>query len=51
MDTKHGYEIGTTPYHAAGELAGITGLVDDFYANMDTFPEAEIIRKKCARKI
>lgn len=34
-----------TPYHAAGELAGITRLVDDFYVNMDTLPEAEIIRK------
>jgi len=33
------------PYRAAGELAGITRLVDDFYANMDTFPEARVIRK------
>ena len=27
-------------YRAAGELAGITRLVDTFYANMDRFPEA-----------
>jgi hemoglobin len=33
-----------TPFHAAGELAGITKLVDDFYVNMDTLPEAETIR-------
>ena len=32
------------PYRAAGELAGITSLVDAFYANMDTFPEARVIR-------
>ena len=37
--------VNTTPYQAAGELAGITTLVDAFYANMDTFPEAETIRK------
>ena len=34
----------TTPYQAAGELVGITRLVDEFYVNMDTLPEAEIIR-------
>ena len=34
-----------TPYCAAGELGGVTRLVDDFYANMDTFPEARVIRK------
>lgn len=34
----------TTPYQEAGELEGITRLVDEFYANMDTLPEAEIIR-------
>ena len=31
-------------YRAAGELAGITSLVDAFYANMDAFPEARVIR-------
>jgi hemoglobin len=33
------------PYQAAGGLEGITKLVDEFYANMDTLPEAETIRK------
>jgi hemoglobin len=32
-------------YRAAGELAGLTSLVDAFYENMDTFPEARVIRK------
>ena len=35
---------GMTPYRAAGELAGITSLVDAFYSNMDTFLEARVIR-------
>lgn len=34
----------TTPYQAAGELTGITRLVDEFYVNMDTLPEAKTIR-------
>jgi hemoglobin len=33
-----------SPYQAAGELTGITKLVDEFYFNMDTLPEAETIR-------
>jgi len=33
-----------TPYQAAGELVGITRLVDEFYINMDTLPEAKTIR-------
>ena len=33
-----------TPYQAAGELVGITRLVDEFYANMDRLPEAKVIR-------
>jgi hemoglobin len=33
------------PYRAAGELAGITSLVDAFYSNMDSFLEARVIRK------
>jgi Bacterial-like globin len=36
---------GMDAYRAAGELAGITSLVDAFYVNMDTFPEARVIRK------
>jgi len=37
-------DVRTTPYQEAGELAGITRLVDAFYINMDTLPEAETIR-------
>lgn len=37
-------EDNSTPYQEAGELAGITRLVDEFYVNMDTLPEAETIR-------
>ena len=33
-----------TPYEAAGGLDGLTKLVDEFYVNMDTLPEAKIIR-------
>jgi hemoglobin len=40
----NGYGNDMDPYRAAGELAGITSLVDAFYANMDTFPEARVIR-------
>ncbi|MHC9062491.1 group II truncated hemoglobin [Nitrospira sp. CMX1] len=36
--------VHSTPYHAAGELAGITRLVDEFYTNMDSLPEAKGIR-------
>lgn len=39
------YTNDMSPYGAAGELAGITSLVDAFYSNMDTFPEARVIRK------
>jgi hemoglobin len=42
---ENGSGVHTTPYHEAGELAGITRLVDLFYVNMDTLPEAETIRK------
>lgn len=39
------YGTGMNLYGAAGELAGIMSLVDAFYSNMDTFPEARVIRK------
>jgi hemoglobin len=39
------YDHDMSSYCLAGELAGITILVDAFYANMDTFPEARVIRK------
>ena len=38
------YGIGNSSYIMAGELAGITQLVDDFYRNMDTFKESKHIR-------
>jgi len=38
------YGTGDSSYKAAGELSGVTQLVDTFYANMDTFPEAKTIR-------
>ena len=41
---EYGYVNGANLYLAAGELVGITRLVDDFYSNMDTFPEARVIR-------
>ncbi len=33
-----------TPYQAAGGLDGLTKLVNEFYVNMDTLPEAKTIR-------
>lgn len=45
MNTSSGeYGVGDNSYKAAGELAGITRLVDDFYDNMCTFSEAKKIR-------
>jgi hemoglobin len=41
----NGGGTGMDAYRAAGELAEITSLVDAFYSNMDTFPEARVIRK------
>jgi len=41
---EYGYGNGANLYRAAGELAGITSLVDVFYSNMDNFPEARVIR-------
>lgn len=42
---KHGYGVGANSYLAAGGLIGIICLVDDFFSNMDTFPESDKIRK------
>jgi len=42
---EFGYGTGVNLYRAAGELAGVTSLVDAFYSNMDTFPEARVIRE------
>lgn len=38
------YGNAMNPYRGAGELAGLTRLVDAFYANMDTFPDTRVIR-------
>lgn len=38
------YGINDNSYKAAGELQGITALVELFYKNMDELPEANIIR-------
>ncbi|OEY67663.1 group II truncated hemoglobin [Marinobacter sp. X15-166B] len=38
------YGVGDASYRAAGELAGITRLVDDFYELMDRLPAAKAIR-------
>ena len=43
------YTNDMSPYRAAGELAGITSLVDAFYSNMDTFPEARVIQEDASR--
>lgn len=42
---KYGYGEESNSYQAAGELAGITRLVDSFYKNMNAFPEAKTIRR------
>lgn len=38
------FGVGDTSYKMAGELAGLTALVDAFYDNMASLPEAEKIR-------
>ena len=40
----HNYGVGSSSYEAAGKQEGVAQLVDNFYENMDTFPEAKIIR-------
>ncbi|MEH6544691.1 MAG: group II truncated hemoglobin [Porticoccaceae bacterium] len=42
---KQGYGEESNSYQAAGELAGITRLVDSFYENMNVFSEAKTIRR------
>ncbi len=41
-ENRFGYKDNS--YKAAGELAGITKLVDNFYHYMDTLPQAKMIR-------
>lgn len=42
---EHNYGVGEYSYKAAGELAGITQLVNAFYSNMNQIPEAQKIRQ------
>ena len=42
---KYGYGIDDSSYKAAGELAGISKLVDAFYHYMNTLPQARAIRE------
>ncbi|MBX9658496.1 MAG: group II truncated hemoglobin [Nitrospiraceae bacterium] len=43
-DNAQDNRVDLTPYQAAGQLEGLTKLVDEFYATMDTLPEARTIR-------
>ena len=43
-DNEQDNRVDLTPYQAAGGLEGLTKLVDEFYAIMDTLPEARTIR-------
>lgn len=38
------FGVGSGSYRAAGELGGLTRLVDSFYDHMDSLPEAATIR-------
>jgi len=38
------YGVGDNSYTMAGKLSGITKLVDEFYNNMNVFPESKKIR-------
>lgn len=40
----YSYGIDDASYRAAGELAGLTALVNAFYDKMDSLPEAAVIR-------
>ena len=42
---EHGYGVGENSFNAAGGFVGITCLVDDFFSNMNIFPEAKTIRE------
>lgn len=44
LEENRKYGMGDCSYKAAGELAGLTILVDKFYYFMDTLPEAKHIR-------
>ncbi|MDP6165091.1 MAG: group II truncated hemoglobin [Gammaproteobacteria bacterium] len=44
MTSSTTYGSGDTSYQAAGQLSGLTQLVNDFYDMMDSLPEATHIR-------
>lgn len=44
MDTSPPYGVDDASYQAAGQIAGITRLVDAFYGIMATLPQAQTIR-------
>ncbi|MCP4790616.1 MAG: globin, partial [Gammaproteobacteria bacterium] len=44
MTSSTTYGSGDTSYQAAGQLSGLTQLVNDFYDMMDSLPEAAHIR-------
>lgn len=43
QETSCEYGVGDNSYKMAGELSGITALVDEFYENMSALPEAKKI--------
>ncbi|MCJ8295520.1 MAG: group II truncated hemoglobin [Colwellia sp.] len=45
------YGVGDNSYTMAGELLGITKLVDEFYNNMNNFSEAKKIRDMHSRDL
>lgn len=50
-DNEQDNRVDLTPYQAAGGLEGLTKLVDEFYLNMDTLPEARTIRNMHAKDL
>ena len=44
MTEIHSYGVGDASYQAAGQLVGLTLLVNDFYDYMETLPAAKVIR-------
>ncbi|MDO6421787.1 group II truncated hemoglobin [Saccharophagus degradans] len=48
---EYGYGQGDASYKAAGEIEGITRLVDAFYDFMDTLPEATKLRSMHAQSL
>lgn len=45
------YGIGDASFRAAGGEAGLRALVDQFYLNMDSAPEAQVIRRLHAQDL